>query len=549
MHDVVGFDGGKPLEGRGLSFLRKLPNDCTGHLIREFAGNEQSPSGWGDPIFHSEMTKKNKAAKAAAAAAAQYLISSTKGSSNAGAANGAKKKKKKKGGFASFLSGAAKVAAELAPAVLPMLLASHGPTRAAGLAAGPQTSQMVGLAEPASLQPMTGLTNIQPIISGGKVVGITLTGMDYLGSVNSDGSVATGEVMATIDLSIRSADWAGTRLQRESTLYERFAFQHLCVMYEPTAPATTPGQLVAYIDTDAAETFTESGRSAVQVATAHVGAEMFQVWQMGMALYCPDNATQDYYADAEGSDVRLTSPGKYRILAATDISGEAGALGNLYACYQVALKVPQLEESVGEGAAVIWRATANGSLGAAFPFGSDPADVEADSPNTLENAYWFLPAGDDEICLTDFPPGFYWVFFGCPAATAVATPTIAASGSNISVSIQWTLSATTIAFSMYTMTVQDDAVAETDYIGFSFGTLTAPITTYPVVYIIRAPAALAASTRRMTLQDYEKMTRDFQGRIATLEMLAAAAGAPASAAAPVLPSERLNLRAAPVTKR
>lgn len=456
------------------------------------------------------MTKKSKASKRAALAA-------VKAPKSVAASIAAKPKKKKKSSFLSLLSGAAKVAAELAPVLLPALVGSHGPTRSA-LAASPSTSGMVGLAEPASIQPMTGLTNMSPIIQDGKVVGVTLTGIDFIGSINNPSGYSEGAVIKEVDLSVRSADWSGTRLQRESTLYERFNFKHLCMIYEPTCPATTAGQVIGYVDTDPAETFTEVGRAAVQVASAHVGAEVNQVWQMGVAQYYPDARTSDFYADAEGSDIRLTSPGTYRCIAATSIGGEAGPLGNLYACYQVELKVPQLEESTAEGAAVTWAADSTTSVSAAAPFGNGDSSILTPSdPNTIPQAYWFPNAGGAESGFTGIPPGTYWIIFGA-AATTITTATISETGSGYSLTQLWSSSASGVtAYTMYLLVVDDSAVPEVDYLTFSFATLSS-VSSYPKVWLVRVPSNVSIA-RKMTLQQYEKHTSDLLSRVSELESL------------------------------
>lgn len=288
---------------------------------------------------------KSKALQTSAAIAPAVLqaVSEVASSRNS---PGKKGKKKKKGSLMNFLSGAAKVAAEVAPVVAPLLLAKHAPTRAAMALGGtdPATSA-VGIASPLAIQPMTGLTAMSPIIQNGRIHGVRLSGIDFLGQVSVDANGAvTGDILAEVSLNPTTADWLGTRLQREMSLWERFRFRKFAMLFEPSVPTTQPGQMVMFIDTDPDEDLEGSGLAVVQQATAHSGSEMFQVWEAGTAEYLPDTDTQDFFADADGSDQRLISPGNAFLVASTDL--QESVYGALYGCYDVELLVPQIEDGV-----------------------------------------------------------------------------------------------------------------------------------------------------------------------------------------------------------
>lgn len=299
----------------------------------------------------------------------------------------AKKHKKKKTSFGSILQGAAKVAATLAPAVLPMLLAPNG--HAASLAAHQAAGGTVGVAAGASIQPLTGLTSFKPIKTGDKVTGVTVTGMEYVGSVpalNPAGQPwREGDLVMELPLNPLSNEWDGTRIFTNAHLYERWRPRKMSVIYQPASATTVSGQFIGYIDPDPAEPLSAAGREAVQVASSHAGAEMNQPWQMGCAAYVYDSKTQDFYLDVEGDDIRLVSGGNFRLLAATDLgSASISTYGDVFVAYELDLKIPDRANTnaLGGGSATYTSnySTAVGTLarGTSFngAFAGDMGDVD-----------------------------------------------------------------------------------------------------------------------------------------------------------------------------
>lgn len=310
----------------------------TGWMDRAEAGGPQVVDSSRMYVCDDNMPKKNSQNNGKAAARAALIAEGSKL-----VAKTAKKKSKGKGGFWNVLAGAAKMAADLAPVVAPLFLASHAPTQA--LAA--QQGVAAPIAAPMSCSTCTGTYDIKTIKGkSGRVQGMRIRGMDYLGdlTVNSD---AAGSLLREIDLNPMSVEWTGTALQRFGTLHERYRPQRLVGLVEPSCPSTTEGQIISYIDADPDDTMPFSGRQAIQVASSHEGAEVSQVWCLNAASYAFDRNTQDFYADANGSDERLISPGKWRVVANTDMPAST-TIGSLYVVWDYEFSVPQIDdETVG----------------------------------------------------------------------------------------------------------------------------------------------------------------------------------------------------------
>lgn len=313
-----------------------------------------SPSSYRDPAMRSQYPASiprgpapwKKALHGAGVTAAGYL-------NHISAQPRGKYGNKKKGSaFGNFLRGAARVAASIIPDLLPVLLANngHAPSIAAAQMAGFQAhglgpaAAQVGLAQPASIMPMCGLSGLMGINKGGKLAGVRFSGLEYIGPFNADGqSYAAGDVVAEFDLNPMSATFLGTRLQQFAALYERFKFKKLVILYEPSCATTTNGALGMYIDTDPDDVIIQGTPTRIiQNASGHMGYEQNQVWGVGCSGYYPDKNTQDFYLDADGSDERLISPGTANVIAINDVDDTA--TGSFYMAYVAEMMLPQIDD-------------------------------------------------------------------------------------------------------------------------------------------------------------------------------------------------------------
>ncbi len=348
-----------------------------------------------------------------------------------GAGQALKKKGKKKGGFWGMIGGAAKFAMDLAPIVAPLLLTQHAPTMAAakalGSLGGSAASSGAPIAAPANCAACVGLYGMKAKNSAsGRIESIRLRGMDYLGSLDAAGNATynMGDVMSEIDLNPFSPAWNGTSLQRFASLFERYRPGRVCCIVEPACAATQPGQIISYIDPDPDDPLTQTGRTAIQIASTHEGADVSQVWGMNCAIYAFDQQTQDFYSDADGSDERLISPGTWRILANTLIEGgdATAALGSLYVVWEYTLKITQIEDFAAGGS---WGGWTPSAVSQTTMFGPTASPVVLDVGNVVVSTSTTAVAS--ESILYGLSPGLYVLVMICDSASTFTTPTFLAT--------------------------------------------------------------------------------------------------------------------------
>lgn len=298
---------------------------------------------------------------------------------------GAKKKKKSLG---DYLRGAASFAAKVAPAIIPMLLSTHAPSMVAAAQGGVRqaTSAGVPIAAGVPMATQTGLRSMKSIMKDGRVIGVELAGCDYLRSINSAGTIQQGDLLCEIDLDPMSEDWSGTRAQREASLWQKGQLLEASVMVQAACPTLTPGQMIAACVSDPNDVWDSEGREAVQVMSATQGAEMFQSWQTGCAPYIAIPGTQDFYLRQNGSDERLISPGKARVVAASP-NTYVGPLSEVYIFWRWIFMSPILDTDFTSGPRV---------------FRSAPADLSAYNPNDVSDNP-FQPVGAPGSLLVSVP--------------------------------------------------------------------------------------------------------------------------------------------------
>lgn len=434
------------------------------------------------------------------------------------------KSKKKESSWTKALKGAASVALDVLPEILPGLLGAHQPTRMAAARAGQNIpdASMVGYANPTPPLVAGGLVDIKALKKEGRVTGTLVDTMDYLGDVSCAEGAAKGDLLLEIDLNPNSPDWAGTRLQAEASLYERYKPLKLVPMFYSAMNVTTSGQLLMYIDTDPADTPDNTGTNMIQVAATHDGAEMFQVWQMGMAGYTPDPNTEDFFADALGTDERLISPGKLRVYAASDIAATDAALGCIYILAQTRLSVSQIETDDRPGSCVeMWSTTGESNL---LPLGT--------APNVTNFGLGTVEYSGATGKIYGLPPGEYMMYcrlggtgLGSCAMTDSAHVTILGSegsytGINDISTMLWFLEVPEYdaAYNANDVFVQWDN-SEADTVDEAHTLLLMvpqgffdAITPEVGKHLTRFPRR-----KQATLQDYERLTTDLLARIERLE--------------------------------
>lgn len=476
----------------------------------------------------STMTKtksqkeKAKASSAATAMAVMKTIAKNEGTATVAqaAAKSLEKKSKKKGGWWSVLSGAAKVAADLAPIVGPMLLANHGPTlqniRTKQVATGSvvtSSAQVAPLATGQGVQPIQGVYDMRPKFGkDGRMISVTIEGVDFLTSVSTGTYV--GETLVSIDLNVYGSQFVGTRLQREATLYERYRIKRMVGLYQPSCPATTGGSIIMYMDTDPADHITGEGNVVIQKASAHAGSEVGQVWQMVCSEWVSDNKTQDYYADADGSDERLVSPGNLNILVASPIdTTTSGYIGNLFIAYEVELLIPQIE---GAGNLSAYALLNNGNAPTGVkPFGDGTWD-SLSVAGTLEGK--FVSSGLSSFnTFYGFSPGSYLMSWrvqgtglsGLTVAVGGTTDVYQQTGGYSVIN-----SAGTIAMGYVVLSV---SAKTTDYNDgcWTFTSSSSAVSGLEWWITSFIPSS-AAPNKKKTLQDYERELTEMRSQFSSL---------------------------------
>lgn len=478
----------------------------TGWMDRAEAGGPQSADTSRMYVCDDKMTKKNSQNNGKAAARAALIAEGAKI-----AAKTAKKKSKGKGGFWNVLAGAAKMAADLAPVVAPLFLASHAPTQA--LAA--QQGVAAPIAAPMSCSTCTGTYDIKTIKGkNGRVQGMRIRGMDYLGDLDVNSETA-GSLLQEVDLNPLSVEWAGTSLQRYGQLHERYRPIRLVGLVEPSCPSTTEGQIISYIDADPDDTAPFSGRQAIQVASSHEGAEVSQVWCLNAASYAFDRRTQDFYSDANGSDERLISPGKWRIVANTDMPA-ATTVGSIYVLWEYEFSVPNIDEaSTGGPYARLETSNSGGNtIGSANPLGILPwDDIQIAGQLTAG-----LAATAENNILYAMAPGTYVLYYQMFSASAsISVSALQAVGDGVyvtapdggtNVPMVWLDQVNTGTSGMgtawFTFVVQDFAPSE-GVGGLQMALLgTVPADAAVKVALFTVPADPSLLRSKKTLQDFER---------------------------------------------
>lgn len=341
------------------------------------------------------------------------------------------KKHGKGKGFWGLVGGAAQMAAQLAPLAAGLFLTpgtGHAPT----IAAAAQTGMAPPVAPLAagSFAQTTGVYGMKPLMGGdGRVIGMRLRGCDYVGSITVD-SEPLGTTLFNMSLNPMDEAWSGTQLQQQARLFERYRPVRVCCMVEPCCPATTAGQTLAFVDPDPDDPVTAVSVQGIQAAASHQGAGVAQVWQLNACSLVFDPATADYFADADGSDERLISPGSFRVLANT-VMPAATTISSLYVIWEYEFRVPQLDDNNdGPGIAV-----GSGVTGFTdtLPFGTGTwADMAAGGElfNTFTLSYATSANGAAGSTFYRLPEGNYLVIISM-AGTSSPTILLTVDGTGI----------------------------------------------------------------------------------------------------------------------
>jgi hypothetical protein len=260
--------------------------------------------------------------------------------------------KKKDSGFLSFLKGAARVAADIVPPLIPFLLAAHGPTNAVASAAGAVPPMAAGAAPLAVGQPLGNMCGLKAIRSAGvdrrgNVECLVVGTMDYITALPA-GTYSAGDVIYESWVSPLDPAFAGTKFAAYGNLNERYRLKKGVFIYEPTQAATVGGAICLCVFNDPEVDLSSLGSDEVlRACGSQMGSETTQIWTAG-ACAVPLTNKDMLYTDPDGTDIRLTVAGKLVISAASDITLSASP-GNLYFCAETEYEIPSLADDVHPG--------------------------------------------------------------------------------------------------------------------------------------------------------------------------------------------------------
>lgn len=263
----------------------------------------------------------------------------------------ASKAAKKKGGWWSALGGVMSFAADLVPAVLPFLLANHGPTKAK-VAALPSSQQPVAAGAPLAqsnplLGNMCGMKDIRATRDGkGNISKLRVRTFDFLTSLPT-AAYGAGDLIAEWYLSPMDPMYEGTKFAMYASQYEKYTVRKVALIYEPTTPATTTGAIAACVFADPTVDAANLGvGDGLRVVSSQLGADTFQIWGAGLV---EGPSTKALYTEPNGGDLRFTAAGKVALVAATAIVGGI-APGNIYQMTDIEFSVPSLTDNIESAA-------------------------------------------------------------------------------------------------------------------------------------------------------------------------------------------------------
>jgi hypothetical protein len=283
-----------------------------------------------------------------------------------------------------------------------------------------------------------------------------LRGTELLQAIGTAGTDAeSGDILSRI--LINPSNFNNTRLNQFAPLYQRYRFRKLLFLYEPVCPATTQGQLIGFGDYDVDNLITEDTPTNINIAAAHFGQEVCQVWE---ARAFPFGVVDDFttlFCRISDAEARLIYQGVYYLFAASDIAADT-ACGNLYIDYEIEFYVPQLDASVAEQ---IWALQLESDSDPTMTnwWGASMHVADMPSPYPATNLSWSLD-GSGGLVVSGVPPGVYTFTASIPMM--VAGDQIDANTYNVNLTASTGFTANALSYSSVTQNATE-ALANMTY--------------------------------------------------------------------------------------
>lgn len=169
---------------------------------------------------------------------------------------------------------------------------------------------------------------------------VVVKGSDQIQTLNIT-TANSGLVLFSIDCNPRTM--GAQRLQTMSTLYERYCVKKLNFSFRPSVSTFTAGQLLHFIEYDPLNELVTGDTEIVQpnLAAAKETNERFAIYTPSNLHYNVRNG-QNLFTQESSSEDRLSSAGRYTMIANTDLSFSATTpVGTIDVEYEFLFYAPQ----------------------------------------------------------------------------------------------------------------------------------------------------------------------------------------------------------------
>jgi hypothetical protein len=205
------------------------------------------------------------------------------------------------------------------------------------------SSSSIGVAFPAS-NPEEFLSDTLQFRSnyrGGKQ---TVEGADYVGTINRQNIVAGEEVAS---FALNPLAFPGTSLALAAQRFKRWdipAVGDFVMWFNSAEPTTSPGQLIGFWEPDVYAPVL-AGEDALRRAFSTVGEKPTQVWEnQAWPWIGPlDHDHTSMYINPGHVDLRFSTPGRFKLVAASDIPS---VVGTMHIVYKMDMFLHELEPNL-----------------------------------------------------------------------------------------------------------------------------------------------------------------------------------------------------------
>jgi len=153
-----------------------------------------------------------------------------------------------------------------------------------------------------------------------------------LGNLQIPANVSQGDVLFNQQFAPQL--FIGTELQVYAKMYEKYIFTHLSVVFKPSCPTTSTGQMVSYIDPDMRDVGT-SGTQGIRAAQSVAGSATYAVYTPATTRYVDRRRYPSYWCEDVSTEDLLCVQARFIAQANFNLSaGTAFQAGSYYLNYK-----------------------------------------------------------------------------------------------------------------------------------------------------------------------------------------------------------------------